>query len=473
MVDYTSISNDRAGYGVSIAFIGLFFLIFIINGAIQITKNMTLEYEYTFFVNGAKVNGKLLLIVMMILVTGVVLISFLLQLHNAFKFDIQNKIGQRFIKACGGTEYYQRESSDELLASMIYDPTAENPLKVAGSPIKQYVTALDMANYTWLIMTTLFMLLALVALYKITTAIGIQRLLAANPSAAVTVYKWWKDPRVVVEVVVILGYIAGYAAYFIAEMAKRKKELAAINTADPNAVAAAENTSNQMYIGALVRIILLAMIMWAVRRYSKLPTPDTTFEIIFNTILPKMILLLFLLFGSIIFFKSYFAKLLAVVYTDYMTICNNLNTAIQGYVGVASVQTMLYNSIRQLEPSTSDDVGTAISKRINVLYQYLKHRNGTELGEVGDDIATDDLTRIRSLMKQLRGFTGIQEVFGKYMKKTFLYGGAVAVMVFYTIFHASYKENATQMTTVSIIGIIFLLLVACVFGWISNTMILH
>ena len=184
--------------------------------------------------------------------------------------------------------------------------------------------------------------------------------------------------------------------------------------------------------------------------------------------------------------KYHYNALYDIVYNQYMPICNSLNDIISGYffdsstgnylssVQSPELQTILYNSIVDLEPSVTDTPQNAITARKSILYQYIMHNNGNELAQLANisDFTATDLTSIRNTMQTLRSFNGIRDNIMVRNRTIYIIIGISLGIIFYLIFNENYKQKETQTTIISVFIIVFLLIISCIFGAYSNSLLL-
>ena len=175
-------------------------------------------------------------------------------------------------------------------------------------------------------------------------------------------------------------------------------------------------------------------------------------------------------------YKDSYEKLPAIV-NEYMSKCESLNSQLVKLVTTAPVanrmKNLFYKNILDLEPNVSDPVDVAITNRLSTLYQYVKHNNGKELLQLENGISATDLQTIRSKMKELRNYRNLKDTFKSYNKKIFTLFAFFVIIVFYIIFNYNYKVNNAQVTLLTVISIVILIIVTTIFGWFSNAILMN
>lgn len=459
-LNFTNITNNRPGYAIPITFIGLFILIPIVTAFINKFKEIkSVDINY---------NSKLLLLVFILIVILLCIIALFIEFNNCIKYDIQMKIGERLIDLCGGSQYYQRESPDELIASMIYKKNTD-PKDVEGSPIKYNARINIILNVIYLI---IFLIYSIILLNRIILLIldNDQSLYGKIPIITfISRLKLTKtiERRLIgcIIVIILLGYIGLYIIAFTNKFTKKSKS-------KPNII--------RFTISKVGFIGFIGFLLWVATKagIGQSNIASSEFMQLWNSSNILKILFIFSSVMALLLFsyKSSYEQLPEIV-NKYMAKCEDLNSHLVSLINSESVGTrfknIVYKNILDLEPSVSDPVNIAIQKRYKNLYQYIKHNNGKELLQLENKMSTNDLETIRSKMKELRNYKNLRDTFRKYNNKVFILFALFVITAFYVIFNYNYKINKSQVTLLTVISIVILIIVTTIFGWFSNAILMN
>jgi len=454
-MNYTGLSQNRPGYAIPITFIGLFLIIPIFT-AIYEKFNSYKQYLVStgqYYDIGLKNFFNIKLIIQFLLTA--VLITFItiicINLQIALKCDMQYQIGSRLIASCGGTSYYQKESGDELVSSYLLD---ENPI----SHFKN-VNVLINIVFLFCILSGYITLIGYnYNKYKYESHISI---------------KLWRG---------FCGlFIAAYTVIYLVFSGFEFMAITHLNNYVTKAKNEFFNNKNaKTYFVSKLLPITFFIIGTVVFDSGEFLNTKTIILIIGY-------LSLLILLSLVGFYYNGYWQGLYSNWQDYIQKCSELNKYITDNIytnntlislttalnprtvqsGIA-LQNLLYNSILDLEPNVTDTLENTINNRKAILYQYIKHNNGKELSQLSNNIDSKILAKIRTSMAGLRSFNEIKNGFGRFTRITVGIFMMATFIGFYILFNKYYRDNPTQFTTVSIFAIIILLLITCIFGWISN-----
>jgi hypothetical protein len=198
-----------------------------------------------------------------------------------------------------------------------------------------------------------------------------------------------------------------------------------------------------------------------------------------------IILFLLIIYKLINYYSNNLVDIIKATSVDYYNntckpINDNLLTIIQLRtttgtpaltVDATAVRTGLYRGIMQIYPNNTGSINETLNNYSNVLYRFVKHRNGKELEGLSSNVSTQ-LNNIRVNMAKLRNFNNIEKTTGNFITKNIIITTLFISLAFFVLFHASYVADSVQTTTVSVFAIVILLIAACIFGWVSNILLL-
>ena len=476
-LNFTSITNNRPGYAVPITFIGLFILIPIISAFINKFKDLrSVDLNYT---------NKLWIYITILIIICLSIIALFVEFHNCIKYDIQMKIGERLIDLCGGSQYYQRESPDELIASMIYKKNTD-PMKVEGSPLRANFIINILLNVIYL---SIFIVYSIIIINRY-----ILLLLDSDPSTTgrIPLLSFIKritttkaiEKRIISCIIFIflVGYIVLYTLASISENTK-------IGKIPKDAGKKLVKLDLLKYSTLKVGIIgIVGLSLWALTKagvgQSKVAGSEfmqqwnnsNILKILFGFILGLSIL--------IFFYKKNYQQLPEVV-RDYASKCESLNEILKNIstsqipetstytIQANKLRNILYKNMIDLEPTIDDSLENLMNSRSDILYQFVKHNNGKELLQLENTLSIDQIESIRSKMKELRGYKNIKDTFKNYDRKVFVLFSLFVTIVFYIIFNYNYKNNKSQVVLLTVISIIILIIITIIFGWFSNAILMN
>uniref|UniRef100_A0A6C0KV89 Uncharacterized protein n=1 Tax=viral metagenome TaxID=1070528 RepID=A0A6C0KV89_9ZZZZ len=472
-INYTSFSNDRPGYGISITLFFIFFIALLsplIQGLFEKNKQILEAATDATAMTGSTIGFlqryyKTTFLVTIISIVLFIIIPIALLLYIALKIDIQFNIGNRLVKACGGVKYYQRETGNELVSSLIYVPS-NSLVDSSDSSIKSLVKYNAFLNLIYLGLALIFIA------YICYILVYVRLFVSEEPSFKMI-------PNKMVYIGLFL-FIFGYGLYFLSASSTEINKILKKQNGVPGIAAkiVATNITTYFLLKSLPFAILMGVILY-INYCNRNPKQNNTF-------------LWILLFAMIVIcavstlIKYYYNALYDIINNQYIPLCNPLNNTISGYffdsstgnylssVQSPELQTILYNSIVDLEPSVTDTPQNAITARKSILYQYIMHNNGNELAQLANisDFKAADLTSIRNAMQTLRSFNGIRDTVTKYNRMIYIVLGIFLGILFYLIFNENYKHNETQTIIISVFSIVFLLIISCIFGAYSNSLLL-
>lgn len=469
--NYTSFSNDRPGYGISITLFFIFFIALLaplIQGFYEKIKNTSLEKSD---------NYTKLIVLTIIFIVLFIIIAVGLLLYIALKIDIQFNIGNRLVKACGGVKYYQRETGNELVSSLIYVPP--NSLDDSSdSSIKSLVKYNAFLNFINLLLVVIF--LGYISVILVVRLNFVQSIyFDEDMNHIIPLFKSILVNKLIYGLLGVL--ILGYGFYFIiAASIEIDKIVKAKNNTRPGTApkVVATNITTYFLVKTIPFVVFMGIIFYInYCNNSRLQN---------NSILFMLLFAIGVICSLSALLKYHYNALYDIVYNQYMPICNSLNDIISGYffdsstgnylssVQSPELQTILYNSIVDLEPSVTDTPQNAITARKSILYQYIMHNNGNELAQLANisDFTATDLTSIRNTMQTLRSFNGIRDNIMVRNRTIYIIIGISLGIIFYLIFNENYKQKETQTTIISVFIIVFLLIISCIFGAYSNSLLL-
>ena len=469
--NYTSFSNDRPGYGISITLFLIFFIALLaplIQGFYEKIKNTSLEKSD---------NYTKLIVLTIIFIVLFIIIAVGLLLYIALKIDIQFNIGNRLVKACGGVKYYQRETGNELVSSLIYVPP--NSLDDSSdSSIKSLVKYNAFLNFINLLLVVIF--LGYISVILVVRLNFVQSIyFDEDMNHIIPLFKSILVNKLIYGLLGVL--ILGYGFYFIiAASIEIDKIVKAKNNTRPGTApkVVATNITTYFLVKTIPFVVFMGIIFYInYCNNSRLQN---------NSILFMLLFAIGVICSLSALLKYHYNALYDIVYNQYMPICNSLNDIISGYffdsstgnylssVQSPELQTILYNSIVDLEPSVTDTPQNAITARKSILYQYIMHNNGNELAQLANisDFTATDLTSIRNTMQTLRSFNGIRDNIMVRNRTIYIIIGISLGIIFYLIFNENYKQKETQTTIISVFIIVFLLIISCIFGAYSNSLLL-
>jgi len=452
-MNYSKITTNRPAYATEISLVLLILAIALTSIINEISQTQGQKIRYALTV---------------LFILGVYIIITVL-FAAASKIDLQMQIGNRLVKACGGSQYYQKETGDELVASLILDPSA-NPL---------------------LGVKDLILMFQLIFLMSIVAFVGII-VPKLNKEDFGQLLKFWK---VTDNSLIKNNYLKGFvfliiASYFVYFIIALVSEIINNIKNKANKMNKINNIPLPAYITAkiAVPIIIIGLFYAYARLGTHNPPLDLQYFDQYYLYIPFIIILAGLCL--LIYFSRHLMGLLNdsvnIKYKQALT--NKLNDEIVNtpslfnrntgdYVtptGSKNLQTVLYNAILDLEPNTNDTVQNAITMRKGILYQYIKHNNGNELMQLNGTLSDQKLTQIRSYMNQLRHFTGISDTFGWFIKTVYRVFIVATIFLLYLVFHINYSKNNSnnsQFVMVIIFTIIVLLFITCIFAWYSNSLL--
>lgn len=468
-LNFTNITNNRPGYAIPITFIGIVILIPIVTAFINKFKELrSVDVNFT---------SKLLLLISILLVIVLSIIALFVEFSNCIKYDIQMKIGERLINLCGGSQYYQRESPDELIASMIYKKGTD-PINIEGSPIRSNIIINIILNIIYL---ALFLIYSFIILNRtiLLTFESDPSVIGKNP--ILSIYKRFQSTKSTkmkitggISIFLLLAYIN---LFIIASINEYKK----IGKIPKEGVKKLKGMNLIKYSVLKVGFIGFAGVLLFVATkaaFGQSNVAGSEFMQDWNNSNILKILFGFMLAMALLTFsyKDSYEKLPAIV-NEYMSKCESLNSELVKLVTTAPVanrmKNLFYKNILDLEPNVSDPVDVAITNRLSTLYQYVKHNNGKELLQLENGISATDLQTIRSKMKELRNYKNLKDTFKSYNKKIFTLFAFFVIIVFYIIFNYNYKVNNAQVTLLTVISIVILIIVTTIFGWFSNAILMN
>ena len=463
-MNYTGLSQNRPGYAIPITFIGLFLIIPIFT-AIYEKFNSYKQYLVStgqYYDIGLKnfFNTKLIIQFLLTAVLIIFITIICISLQIALKCDMQYQIGSRLIASCGGTSYYQKESGDELVSSYLLD---ENPISHFKS-----------VN----VLINIVFLFSILSGYIILIGYNIYE----SRNSAFSIGKIWLRRF-------CAAFIGAYTVIYLVFSSTELMAITHLNYATKAKNDFFNNKNAKTYFVSKLLPITVFIIGTVVFDRAKFLNTKTIMLII------GYLSLLILLSVVAFYYNGYWQGLYSN-WQDYIQKCSELNKYITDNIytksntlislttaqtdliinkdsnptvqsGIA-LQNLLYNSILDLEPNVTDTLENTINNRKAILYQYIKHNNGKELAQLSGNLDSNELAKIRTSMASLRSFNEIKNGFGKFTRIIVGIFMAVTCIGFYILFNKYYKDNPTQFTTISIFAIIILLLITCIFGWISN-----
>lgn len=478
-LNYSSITNNRPGYAIPITFIGIFILIPIVTTFVDKVKELK-EVDINW-------SSKLFLPASILLVVILCIIALFIEFNNCIRYDIQLKIGERLINLCGGTQYYQRESPEELISSMIYQADTKDLIDVNGSPLK--------ANFVInLILNIIFYILFLIYSFIVLN----RYILLILESDASTVGKipssplqFWQRFKItegiekkVLACVIYVVLILYIVIYTLATFSENKKLGKIPKDAGKKSLKMTLIKYSSLKVGIIgftgLMLFVATKAGWG---QSKVSGSEFMQEWNKTRILGPLFAFIFGLSIIIYYYKSSYEQLPSAV-NEYMNKCNTLNTNITDIIktkitgspnytiAALKLRNILYKNIIDLEPNVSDPMEKTITAREKQLYQYIKHNNGKELIQLENALTTREIEDIRANMKELRNYSNIKKTFTSYNKTIFWFFAVFTVIIFYIIFNYNYKNNTSQVTLLTAISIVILIIITTIFGWFSNAVLM-
>lgn len=462
-INYTGLNNNRPGYAIPITFIGLFILTPIVTAVYQKYK----DYSIT------EINENLNNIIFMIVIVLVIIIfimGLLIEFYNCIKYDIQLKIGERLVQLCGNNLYYQRETSDELIASMIYTH-GNNPKYVEDSPLKVNFIINTILTIIFLSIVTIYFCIIMF----------ISQLLILDPSTSGIFDRWKNTVSIQKKVISIIIFLiqVGYILFYIGASVTEITNIGIIKKDSLKKMSPAKYFGLKIGLFALFGGILWLLTIFGIGEakvgssyYMKLWNSSNVLKILFISGL--------IILGLTYFYKISYEKL-SVAVNEYLRKCNILNKYIIDIISstdntlvekISKCKNILYKGIIENEPNVDDSIDKLINDRKDILYQYIKHNNGKELIEIQNILSTTELENIRRSMKELRNFASIKDTFKSHNNEVFGFFSIFILVTFYIIFNYNYKNNISQTTLLTVISIVILIIITCIFGWFSNAIIM-
>lgn len=506
---------------VAITFLGLFLVIILFNALIVGYKSST------------GIVGIILLIAY--LITGIfVLVPGLIHFYTSIQMDMAKRAGNRIKESCGN-EYYQDECGDECLAKCIINiDEIDNTHHIEPFTVEQTVTGgvttaaqtvgggLSTAGQAVSggVSTGTSAMVTGASTVSTGSVLASTRTLDTSPSSSSpppptlpsTISPGFVPVqyKLTINILIIATFMLGTTVlvlllfsmykfhnfiwlYFVYLLYKyvpsRILKIKDFINADIKLDYSVETspikeiaTFNVFKLGYAVFILVLILY-----NFLNKQIPQDSITGFLGTI--PIILFLLIIYKLINYYSNNLVDIIKATSVDYYyNICkpinDNLLTIIQLRTTTGSTSTLtpyatavrtgLYKAIMQIYPNNSNITTDTLNNYSNVLYRFVKHRNGKELDLEGLSTSTvsTQVNNIRENMAKLRNFNNIEKTTGNFITKNIIITTLFISLAFFVLFHASYVADSVQTTTVSVFAIVILLIAACIFGWVSNILLL-